>query len=300
MKKAIFTVAAIIVIITVSVVAFYIINNSKTYDGITLSNSKDISEALRNVMLKRVYSLQIIFQAKTLDETEIEEQIDSLMLGALYDSENPKARDYLKYQYGGYELRHKEEKKWFKYDYNVHIIPKYYTDAKQEEWVDKKVADILFQMESENLTSDYEKVKWVIDFICREVNYDKVHRRNTGSSHIQSTAYGALFYHSALCQGYSVLCYRLLKEMDIDVRVITGYAQLDGNMEKHAWNIVKLDDKYYNIDVTFMDILGDENSDDYFLKSDSTFEKDHRRDAEFMTEDFCKKYPMSEKDIVDK
>jgi len=250
----------------------------KDYSGICINNAKEISEGIRNAMLHRSYSAEVSFEAYTLKRDELKSIADSLVSGALYESNDPKGGDYIKYQYGGYELRHRADKGLLKYEYSIKIIPKYYTTADEENWVDNKIKNIISGNDHLNGMSDYEKTEWVHDYICSEVNYDTVHKHTPGSGHIQSTAYGALYYHTALCQGYAVLCYRLLKELGIDVRIVTGKARVSDSRsavwEKHAWNIVELDGRYYNLDVTFDDISG---TRDYFMKTEEEFGKDHMR-----------------------
>ena len=60
---------------------------------------------------------------------------------------------------------------------------------------------------------------------------------------LKHTAYAALMHKTSVCQGYAVLLYRMLKECGIDNRIITGYGGSERD-EKHAWNIVEIDDKY--------------------------------------------------------
>ena len=60
---------------------------------------------------------------------------------------------------------------------------------------------------------------------------------------LKYTAYAAMINKTAVCQGYASLLYRLLLECGVDCRVVTGY----GNGGRHAWNIVEVDGKYYNV-----------------------------------------------------
>ena len=81
-------------------------------------------------------------------------------------------------------------------------------------------------------------------------------------------------------------------ELGIDCRLITGL----GNGGGHAWNIVKLDGKYYNVDATWdaswYTTLG---WYEYFLRCDANF-GDHVRDAEYASVEFRTIYPMSDTD----
>ena len=259
------------------------------YSGIRIENAKDISQVIRNTLLHRSNSVIISFRAYTLDQEAADEAIEELVMEAFYESEAPDGGDYVHFQYGGYKKEYEIKKQDFKYLYRVRILPIYYTDRKQEDFVDNEVKKIISQAKMPN--SDFEKIKWVHDYICNTVSYDAVHRRAAGSSHVQSTAYGALRYNTALCQGYAVLCYRLLKEIGIDCRIVTGNAIVSGESERHAWNLVKYGDAYYNMDVTLDDV---NETYDYFLKSDKDFAADHERDVKYLTKEFCDTYPMGE------
>ena len=65
-------------------------------------------------MLNRTESFKVTFSAYTLDKDGIFFLVDNFMDNAFYDSEMPNAGDYLRYQYGGYTLTHKEEKRIIK------------------------------------------------------------------------------------------------------------------------------------------------------------------------------------------
>ena len=285
MKKVYSLILAFIVIIQTFTACSYRAN----YTNIAIENSDEISEEIRSAMINRISRFKISFSAYTLDEDGIKEIVDDLMEQAFYESQASNGGDYLRYQYGGYVMTHSEEKGLLKYNYVIRISPEYYSDLGEEEKVGELIEEAITKADIME-ASDYEKIKWVHDFICENVSYDTVHKHTPGSGHVQSTAYSALYYHTALCQGYAVLCYRMLKELGIDNRIVIGNAVVSDLPEKHAWNIVRLDDKYYNLDVTMDDV---DSSLQYFLKSDEEFEKNHTRDDKFLTESFYEQYPMS-------
>ncbi len=179
----------------------------------------------------------------------------------------------------------------------------YYASAEEEAKVDEEIARILSDgtLDLEGLT-DYAKVKAIHDFICGTITYDDVHVGDTSYAH-QYTPYAALFDHTAVCQGYALLFYRLCLEAGIDTRFIAGTVKDDeGNDEPHAWNIVKLGDLYYYVDTTWDDQETEEDpqaiSYEYFLKgTDSSF-TERTLDADYAGEEFWEKYPMAESDYV--
>jgi len=75
------------------------------------------------------------------------------------------------------------------------------------------------------------------------------------------TAYGALVEDSrgnsggALCDGYSLAYEYLLQRAGINCIVVSGYAGPSAEeTEKHAWNLVQLDEEWYEVDATWDDL----------------------------------------------
>lgn len=66
-------------------------------------------------------------------------------------------------------------------------------------------------------------------------------------------AYGALVNGKAVCDGYTKAFQYLLQKVGIQSFMATG----TGNGGKHAWNIVRIDGKYYNVDLTWDDVKSD-------------------------------------------
>ena len=164
----------------------------------------------------------------------------------------------------------------------------------QEQKVSQKVAEILDSFHFSKNTSEKEKIKKIHDYICEHVRYDVIHQKNQ-YYHLKVTAYNALLYGQAVCQGYAVAMYRLLREAGIEARIITGMAQKpDGTQEFHAWNLVKIDELWYHLDATWDE---ETNSFDYFLKCDASMTT-HTRDAVFCTEEFYQAYPMAQQDYL--
>ena len=113
--------------------------------------------------------------------------------------------------------------------------------------------------------TDYEKEKIAHDTLIGRVKYD-------ANAPMNQSAYSALVYGRTVCAGYARAFQYVLQQLDIPCYYVTGYAG-----EDHAWNIVKLDDGYYNVDSTWDDT--NPNTYDYFNCSDADYASDHvRRD----------------------
>ncbi len=93
--------------------------------------------------------------------------------------------------------------------------------------------------------SDYERIKFVFEYIIDTTEYDLY---SADSQNIQSV----LLYHSSVCAGYSRAFQYILHRMGMFCTYITGTI-IDGG--DHGWNMVRIGDNYYYVDVTWGDPL---------------------------------------------
>ena len=260
--------------------------------GISFNNSIEVINKVREGLSNHSETITIRYSAKKDHVEDIEMLCANLIDAALEDTSDATLGDYIRYQYGGYDADYGYSEDGDTLHYVITITPKYYTTIEQEEVVTKDINKILTSFNFSVLTSDYDKVETIYDYICANVKFDQVHKNNS-NSHLKTTAYSALEYKRAVCQGFSVLMYRMLKQSGVECRVVTGYADNGkGEKEYHAWNIIRLDGVWYNADATW-DTEGEHK---YFLKSDSDF-TDHDRLEEFKGE-FYEDYPMSQKSYI--
>ena len=84
--------------------------------------------------------------------------------------------------------------------------------------------------------------------------------------------YGALVNKSAVCKGFSYAMMLVLSKLDIWCTIIAGKGEFN-----HAWNVVRIDDEYYNVDLTF-DLKEDRITHEYFNVPDRVFLRDHPSD----------------------
>ena len=168
----------------------------------------------------------------------------------------------------------------------------YHSNAEQEAKLTEAVAEAMTTLQLNGL-SEAKKITKIHDYICNHVDY----AYNSTEEQIY-TAYGALCTGKAVCQGYAVLFYRLCKEAGLSVRVISG----TGNGGPHAWNIVRIGSKYYNVDCTW-DGQDTATYNEFLLKSEADF-SDHTRESwevagnhylDYTSAEFNAQYPMTEK-----
>ncbi len=206
----------------------------------------------------------------------------------------PTQGDYLAYQHGAYRYGYSYYVQGGIYYVTLSYEMTYYTTAQQEAQVDAAVDALLDELDVYD-AGDYEKIRAVYDYMCANITYDydglEIYKQDNSYKKIY-TAYAALIDGTAVCQGYANLFYRLVLELGVDSRIISGL----GNGGGHAWNIVELDNLYYDVDATW-DATRKQADQvyEFFLRCDANF-GDHTRDAEFTTEEFNAAYPMSDAD----
>lgn len=153
-------------------------------------------------------------------------------------------------------------------------------------------ADIKFQKAvdkfiNENITesmTDFEKEVAIHDALVKNINYYEYQDINKIPAK-KHTAYSALVEKEAVCDGYSKAFKVLLDKVGIESVIVSG--DIEGT--PHAWNMVKLDNKYYHVDVTSDKIEDRSNKyviHKYFNVTDEAISKTHTLDAYF-------EYPIS-------
>ena len=118
--------------------------------------------------------------------------------------------------------------------------------------------------------SEYETEKALHDMLSAHIEYI-----STSNAH---NAYGALVEKKAVCEGYAESLQYLLQRVGIQSIEVFGYGITDletGAGENHAWNIVRLDGKYYLTDLTWDDQKS-VISYAYFNQTSAYFSKDHK------------------------
>ncbi|MBQ5316396.1 MAG: hypothetical protein J6I96_02475 [Oscillospiraceae bacterium] len=151
----------------------------------------------------------------------------------------------------------------FQYKYTIKEVN---TMLRQTEEEAKKIIAL-----TDDSMSDYEKLKLFHDYLVRNVE------SSVDSEHADSI-YGALVEKQALCEGYAKAFSYLCNLSGIENMIVTGFTEID-----HMWNMVKLDGKWYHIDIGWdkpAEALTARCPDmvlyQYFLASDSVIQNDHR------------------------
>lgn len=170
----------------------------------------------------------------------------------------------------------------YNYDYNMKITSVVISYGKSDmtnmefkeryDKMKKRVAEISAYVNP--AWSEYRKVLFVHDYIIDNVSYDVDLNRDyelARLSNASHSAYGALVNGRAVCDGYAKAFQLIMGQVGIDSIVVSSDAMV------HAWNLVKVDGKWYHIDLTHDDPLIGGYGYDYpgtvwhtnFLMSDS-------------------------------
>ena len=118
-----------------------------------------------------------------------------------------------------------------------------------------------------DLKSDLDKALFMHDYLVKHVLYAEYYNSFSSS--------GALYDEIAVCQGYAYAFKYLMNKWGIECHYVISEEM------NHGWNIIKINNQYYHVDVTWDDpiINGcDQFTNvyhEYFLLSDEAISNDH-------------------------
>ncbi len=93
---------------------------------------------------------------------------------------------------------------------------------------------------AEGLSTDYEKEKYIHDLLADKITYQ--------FNSLDQSAYSSIPKDFTVCAGYARAFQYLMQQLGVPTYFTVGWGG-----EMHAWNIIKLEDDYYNVDVTWDD-----------------------------------------------
>lgn len=252
-------------------------------NGVTVYNLEDLRElillSLKNDQLGiginvPGYSYDSLYNVYTdiLDDYHPKAMLYRSVSGSYgYIYPHINTNDYMMMEYY-YDNPKRFEKNWQLYRKDLSSDTQYYKTL--DVWV-KKVDSIVNSNTNSSMT-EAQKVKALHDYLCRNTEYDSSYEGNAYMT--PHFALQILFEGHGVCDGYSEAFKILMNGAGINCKVIYG----DTPNGKHAWNQVKIDGVWYNIDVTWDDtIYSNSIAYNYFCVSDNSFLKDH------WAEDIC-------------
>ena len=166
--------------------------------------------------------------------------------------------------------------RYYKDSPNLIFIPEYLFDKKKIcEHQKAMTARVEKLIRPAQKLSEWEKEKYVHDFICENIRYDKLKK---SYSH---EIIGPLGQGVGVCEGIAKAVKVLLDALGVwCVIAICGNNPEKGIKYRHTWNIVKIGGTYYHLDATFDNTLGKDRETseiryDYFNLDDSQIFRDH-------------------------
>lgn len=147
---------------------------------------------------------------------------------------------------------------------------------------------LLAQQITRYCKNDLEKAKAIFTWVATTISYDNELRNDP---HLQKQYYTSeanvirktLERKKALCGGYAFLYKELCKQAGIESEVVHGYSKkyyTISNKKKqvdHTWNVVKINNKWYPLDLTMAVSHGSNKQPDmyWFMTNPEYFIKTH-------------------------
>lgn len=222
-----------------------------------LHSTSDMKQRLAGAMSNRRETITFTYQGKTSKlKSDVQAAINQAM------ASDP----YLYYIIDSYAFSYRGNSR----SVQVTVQMAYRETLQQTAYVNTQVKTILQQIITPGMTS-HQKVKAIHDWVVLNLEYDHSHRKYT--------AYEALQTGSAVCQGYTLLTYKLLWGAGIPNRIVEGTARSgDGVVQSHAWNLVQLNGTWYHLDTTWDDPDPSPEtgiSTVYYMRTDKQMRADH-------------------------
>lgn len=196
----------------------------------------------------------------------------------------------------------KKIESYWKVDYELYIenqegfstLPESLLTEEQINSASNQIKKVKLDILKNTAKTDAAKVLVIHNWIIENIKYDETTTKDDNNN-----IYGALVKKEVVCEGYAKTFKYLLDEANIPCVIVCGTGiDKDGKEEKHAWNYVYLDGKWYAVDVTWDDpiiigngALNDSHKYKYFLKGSEEFFKNHTEVGNFTKDGIVFKYP---------
>ncbi len=123
--------------------------------------------------------------------------------------------------------------------------------------------------------TEFQREKSVHDQLIARTVYN-----DNGDALYKNSIYGLLCGNSAACEGYAKTAKYILDRLHIPCYVVTGQSAVPGSQSQmHMWNIVRIGDAYYHLDLTWDDPVlqagGNVIQYNYFNVTDAQISRTH-------------------------
>ncbi|GAA0137363.1 transglutaminase domain-containing protein [Paenibacillus sp. YSY-4.3] len=221
-------------------------------ENVAVTTSKELQSTLAELMGARQTTITLKYQGATSNLKDI---LKEAVNGAL------ESDPYTKYVVDRYTYSWKGTSGSAKITFQIY----YRETAEQSAYVDERVKAILKEILKPGM-NDHQKIKVIHDYVVLNMKYDENLQKYT--------AYEGLKTGEAVCQGYTLLTYKLLQQAGINNRIVEGSA----GGQLHAWNLVYLGGQWYHLDTTWDDPAPDMPGVvkyGYYMRTDEQMRKTH-------------------------
>ena len=156
---------------------------------------------------------------------------------------------------------------WFSYQYRFDpsakmVSFKYTFSEKRCQLIQKSIDDVVkndFCLSYVRTLSELDKVMYVYKWLLSYCNYNIV------SAYNQSIA-SVFMRRNSVCTGYAKAAQYLFQLLDINSQIVFGRLNNDKESGRHCWNIIKVNQQYYHLDIC----LGDSELENTLRKAGAT------------------------------
>jgi transglutaminase/protease-like cytokinesis protein 3 len=164
-----------------------------------------------------------------------------------------------------------KEKMSVKFEYRLDV-----DELKKMKKIAQEKSDEIINNIIEEDMEDWEKELVIHDYIINNCVYDRDENEFPPEDY---TDYGVFVNQIAVCEGYAKAMYRMLNSLGIRCMYVVGEAE-----RPHAWNIVQIDNNYYQVDSTWDDMpsidTGEVLIHKYFNITNEELSKNHTWEVE--------------------
>ena len=163
---------------------------------------------------------------------------------------------------------------------NPNYLIEGFNNKEQVEQAQTEIDRIVEQIKNETeILSTENKIRYIHDWLVSNIKYDETLNKIN-----RSNIYGAFIEKEVTCAGYAKAFKYIIDKLNIECIIVQGTATSNNKTENHAWNYIKLDNKWYGIDCTWDDpiIIGGNGNESnkiyytYYLKGKSVFDVTHK------------------------
>lgn len=291
----------IAVLITILIFSFSFDSSTACYAKIKKKAVKIVtyssySEAVVKLRQAAINTQTVNFRLKMSKKTSVSRLAERIWKQMEYDNGTSKRGDYYQYfigsrvYYGDFnEHKRKIGKQYWFYGT---LTPDDKGEAMRVKKADKMMKLAEEKIKKENPNADQAHLVLAIhDYIILNTKYADYDLPHYGQYYVWS----AFLNKQIVCIGYAGTFYQMCRDMGIPCRLIPS---AEYNNVGHAYNLVKLDGKWYWVDSCWDDYGGNRVSYNYFLRGSDNFAYTgyHKPDPKLFTQDFQKKYPIDTQD----